>query len=53
MRLRLTVNGAPAEVEAEADEMLIDVLHGLGLASVRETCGIGVCEIGFAFNERK
>jgi aerobic-type carbon monoxide dehydrogenase small subunit (CoxS/CutS family) len=37
------VNGEPVEVEARADEMLIDVLNRLGLPSVRETCGIGVC----------
>ncbi len=43
MRLRFTVNGEQADVEAPADEMLIDVLRGLGFASVRETCGIGVC----------
>jgi aerobic-type carbon monoxide dehydrogenase small subunit (CoxS/CutS family) len=43
MRLSFMVNGEPATVEARPDEMLIDVLNGLGLASVRETCGIGVC----------
>jgi aerobic-type carbon monoxide dehydrogenase small subunit (CoxS/CutS family) len=30
-------------VEARTDEMLRDVLNRLGLVSVRETCGIGVC----------
>ena len=43
MKLRFRVNGEPVEVEASADEMLRDVLNRLGLASVRETCGIGVC----------
>ena len=43
MRLSFTVNGERVEVEARADDMLIDVLNRLGLASVRETCGIGVC----------
>ena len=43
MRLSFTVNGERVEVEARADDMLIDVLNSLGLASVRETCGIGVC----------
>lgn len=44
MRLRLHVNGAERDVEARADEMLLDVLRReLGLLSVRETCGIGVC----------
>jgi aerobic-type carbon monoxide dehydrogenase small subunit (CoxS/CutS family) len=43
VRLTLTVNGEPTRVEARPDEMLLDVLNGLGFASVRETCGIGVC----------
>jgi aerobic-type carbon monoxide dehydrogenase small subunit (CoxS/CutS family) len=43
VRVSFTVNGEPAAVEARPDDMLIDVLNGLGLASVRETCGIGVC----------
>ena len=43
MKIAFTVNGEPASVEARPDDMLIDVLNGLGLTSVRETCGIGVC----------
>jgi aerobic-type carbon monoxide dehydrogenase small subunit (CoxS/CutS family) len=44
VKLRLTVNGAAAEVEARPDETLLAVLRReLGLSSVRETCGIGVC----------
>ena len=43
MRLELSVNGSPTAVEAEAGEMLVDVLRRLGLRSVRATCGIGVC----------
>ena len=43
MRVSFTVNGERAAVEARPDEMLIDVLERLGVASVRETCGIGVC----------
>lgn len=43
MRLELTLNGTLTEVEAEAAEMLLDVLRRHGLRSVRETCGIGVC----------
>lgn len=44
MRLTLHVNGSEREVEARADEMLLEVLRReLGLLSVRETCGIGVC----------
>ena len=43
MRIELTLNGEAAGVDVRADEMLIGVLNRLGLASVRETCGIGVC----------
>jgi aerobic-type carbon monoxide dehydrogenase small subunit (CoxS/CutS family) len=44
VRLALRVNGAEHEVEARADESVLTVLRrNLGLASVRETCGIGVC----------
>ena len=44
MKLRLQVNGEAREVEARPDEMLLEVLRrDLGLLSVRESCGIGVC----------
>jgi aerobic-type carbon monoxide dehydrogenase small subunit (CoxS/CutS family) len=44
MRLNFVVNGEAVEVEARPDEMLLRVLRErLGLASVRYTCGIGVC----------
>ena len=43
MNVELTVNGERVRVDVRADDMLLDVLNGLGLASVRETCGIGVC----------
>jgi aerobic-type carbon monoxide dehydrogenase small subunit (CoxS/CutS family) len=44
VKVALTVNGAAVEVEARTDEMLHTVLaRELGLRSVRETCGIGVC----------
>jgi aerobic-type carbon monoxide dehydrogenase small subunit (CoxS/CutS family) len=44
MRVRFNVNGEAVEVEARADEMLLDVLRReLELASVRYTCGVGVC----------
>ena len=44
MKLSLHVNGEPHEVEARTDESVLDVLRReLGLLSVRETCGIGVC----------
>jgi aerobic-type carbon monoxide dehydrogenase small subunit (CoxS/CutS family) len=44
MRLALRVNGAAHALEARTDESLLEVLRReLGLTSVRETCGIGVC----------
>ena len=43
MKLRFTLNGEGAEIEAQADESVLATLNRLGMASVRETCGIGVC----------
>jgi aerobic-type carbon monoxide dehydrogenase small subunit (CoxS/CutS family) len=43
VRIAMQLNGRPAKLECEADEMLIDVLRREGLGSVRATCGIGVC----------
>lgn len=44
MKIHFTLNGAPTEVEARADEMLLEVLRrDLKLSSVRETCGVGIC----------
>ena len=44
VKLRLQVNGEEREVEARADTALLEVLRrDFGLASVRDTCGIGVC----------
>ena len=46
MKLGLRVNGEAREVEARPDEMLLEVLRrDLGLLSVRESCGIGVCGV--------
>src|SRR4029453_12217272 len=45
VNLRFTLNGEMVAVEARTDEMLRDVLNRLGLVSVRETCGIGVCGV--------
>ncbi len=41
--MRLRVNGSAVDVDARNDEMLLAVLRRAGFASVRETCGIGVC----------
>jgi aerobic-type carbon monoxide dehydrogenase small subunit (CoxS/CutS family) len=43
VKLALELNERPAELEAEPDEMLLDLLRREGLTSVRATCGIGVC----------
>jgi len=44
VKISFTLNGSPAQAEARADEMLLEVLRrGFGLASVRDTCGVGVC----------
>ena len=44
MKHVLRVNGKQREVEARSDATLLELLRGeLGLVSVRETCGIGVC----------
>ena len=43
MRIDLTLNGRAAALECEPDEMLAAVLAREGLASVRVTCGLGVC----------
>ena len=44
MRILLKVNGLESHVEAQPDEMLLEILtRELGIRSVRATCGIGVC----------
>jgi aerobic-type carbon monoxide dehydrogenase small subunit (CoxS/CutS family) len=43
MRVAFVLDGAPAELEIDAGEMLVDALRAAGRLSVRETCGIGVC----------
>jgi aerobic-type carbon monoxide dehydrogenase small subunit (CoxS/CutS family) len=41
--VHLLLNGREAVLECEPADMLLDVLRDAGLASVRETCRIGVC----------
>jgi len=43
VRIAVELNGAAVELEADAEEPLLAVLRRRGLASVRPTCGIGVC----------
>ncbi len=46
MNIHFKLNGAPTEVEARADEMLLEVLRSeLHFTSVRATCGIGICGV--------
>jgi aerobic-type carbon monoxide dehydrogenase small subunit (CoxS/CutS family) len=43
MTISVTLNGEQRELTARSDEMLLDVLRGAGLRSVRLSCGVGVC----------
>jgi aerobic-type carbon monoxide dehydrogenase small subunit (CoxS/CutS family) len=43
VNLRLTLNDEERSFAIAGDEPLIDVLRGAGLASVRLSCGIGLC----------
>jgi aerobic-type carbon monoxide dehydrogenase small subunit (CoxS/CutS family) len=44
MKISCAVNHQPVELEARADEMLLEVLRReLHLKSVRSTCGVGIC----------
>ena len=44
MKIPFRVNGRDVEVDAKPNEMLLDVLRReFDLASVRQTCGVGVC----------
>lgn len=44
MRVELVVNGEEVAVATRPDETLLDLLRReLGLLTVRDTCGIGVC----------
>jgi aerobic-type carbon monoxide dehydrogenase small subunit (CoxS/CutS family) len=44
LKITFTVNGREVEAEVRPDEMLLGVLRReLDLASVRQTCGVGVC----------
>jgi aerobic-type carbon monoxide dehydrogenase small subunit (CoxS/CutS family) len=44
VKVRFTLNGSHVELEAVAGQNLLTVLRReLGVLSVRETCGIGVC----------
>jgi aerobic-type carbon monoxide dehydrogenase small subunit (CoxS/CutS family) len=44
VKVEVRVNGEARELQTRPDESILDVLRReLGLLSVRETCGIGVC----------
>lgn len=43
MELTFTLNGAAVSVDVDPAETLLAVLRRLGMRSVRETCGVGVC----------
>jgi aerobic-type carbon monoxide dehydrogenase small subunit (CoxS/CutS family) len=41
--MRFTVNGRVVDVDAEATDLLLDVVRSLGLTGTKEGCGVGVC----------
>lgn len=42
--VRFELNGAPREIEVEADRLLLDVLRDeLGLTGTKEGCRVGIC----------
>jgi aerobic-type carbon monoxide dehydrogenase small subunit (CoxS/CutS family) len=44
VKIHFKLNGAATEVQADPDEMLLEVLRrDCKLGSVRETCGVGIC----------
>lgn len=43
MRVRLTVDGEPVELEVAPTDLLLDSLRSLGFSAVKEGCGVGVC----------
>jgi aerobic-type carbon monoxide dehydrogenase small subunit (CoxS/CutS family) len=43
VKITILLNGRETTVECEPADMLVEVLRGEGLTSVRETCRIGVC----------
>ena len=43
MRLTFVLNGEPVAVEAAGDEMLLELVRGMGLLGTREGCGVGAC----------
>jgi aerobic-type carbon monoxide dehydrogenase small subunit (CoxS/CutS family) len=43
VKVTILLNGRETTVECEPADMLVEVLRGEGLTSVRETCRIGVC----------
>jgi aerobic-type carbon monoxide dehydrogenase small subunit (CoxS/CutS family) len=43
VNVTILLNGRETSVECEPADMLVEVLRGEGLTSVRETCRIGVC----------
>ena len=43
MNVTLRLNGRETTLDCDPANMLLDVLQGAGLTSVRETCRIGMC----------
>ncbi|MBO0786750.1 MAG: 2Fe-2S iron-sulfur cluster binding domain-containing protein [Actinobacteria bacterium] len=45
MKLSFTLNGEPVTAEAAPDELLVEVIRGLGLTGTKQGCGVGVCGV--------
>lgn len=43
MKLNFTLNGREVTTEVAADDVLLDVVRGLGLLGTKEGCAVGVC----------
>jgi carbon-monoxide dehydrogenase small subunit len=43
VKLALSLNGAPGELEIEPDALLLDVIRASGLTGTKEGCAVGVC----------
>jgi aerobic carbon-monoxide dehydrogenase small subunit len=45
VKLSFTLNGEPVAIQVPPDELLVDVIRGLGLTGTKQGCGVGVCGV--------
>jgi aerobic-type carbon monoxide dehydrogenase small subunit (CoxS/CutS family) len=43
VKLSFTLNGEPVAADVAPDELLVEVIRGLGLTGTKQGCGVGVC----------